>query len=69
MSDIREARVWVNVGARWCGTLWMGSLALNPDKVRTLIGLKTNFRESPVSPYGSLGKIPGGGGRKIGRKR
>ena len=59
MSDVRETKVWVNVGARWCETLWMRSLALSPDKVRTLIVLKTNFRESPVSAYVSLGKIPG----------
>ena len=30
VSDIREAKVWVNAGARWCGALCTGSLALSP---------------------------------------
>lgn len=64
MSDIREARVWVSVEARLCGTLWPGSLALNPVKVRTLIVLKTDFRESPVSLYGRLRKSPGTEGER-----
>lgn len=36
------------------------NLALNPGKVRTLTILKTNFRESPVSPCGRLGRSLGG---------